>query len=131
MGMTYTTDAEAYGALAKVKATQAELIAFVRQLSVDVGLPRGTESVLYTGKIGDTNAYQFVNDMPDMVRKLDNRALAVRVLNSNAFIQKVAQAFGESIDPRDFYKLAVSSPKCNELMMIEIKIKELRHGFEE
>ncbi len=37
--MTYTTDAEAYGALAKVKATQADIIAFVRQLSVDVGLP--------------------------------------------------------------------------------------------
>lgn len=35
MGMTFTTDIEAFDALSKVKATQADIIAFVRQLSVD------------------------------------------------------------------------------------------------
>ena len=88
--MTYTTDVEAYEALAKVKATKADILAFVRQLSVDVGLPSGTETVLYTGKIGDTDAYKFVNDMPDTVRKLDDRALATRVLKSDEFIKKPA-----------------------------------------
>ena len=108
--MTYTTDVEAYEALAKVKATKADILAFVRQLSVDVGLPSGTETVLYTGKIGDTDAYKFVNDMPDTVRKLDDRALATRVLKSDEFIKKVAQAFGEIPNAQVFKDLPDTNP---------------------
>lgn len=43
--MTLTTDIEAFDELSKVKATQADFLPFVRQLSVDVGLPSNTETV--------------------------------------------------------------------------------------
>ena len=103
--MTFTTDIEAYEALSKVKATQADILAFVRQLSVDVGLPNNAETVLYTGKIGNTDAYNFVNNMPVTVRKLDDRALATRILKSNAFKAKVAEAFGVTPSAIEFNKL--------------------------
>lgn len=53
--MTFTTDFEAYEELSKINTTKDEIIAFVRQLSVDVGLSNDAETVLYTGKTGDAN----------------------------------------------------------------------------
>jgi hypothetical protein len=66
--MTFASSQEAYVALSSVKATQADLIAFVRQLSVDAP---GSLTVLYSGFIGGTveipgsgtPAWQILKDM--------------------------------------------------------------------
>lgn len=88
--MTFATANDAIAALSSVNATQADIIAFVRQLSVDAP---GSTTVLYSGDINGTPAWQIVKDMGNDVRRID-KTMAAEVLNSDDFKAKVAQAFG-------------------------------------
>jgi hypothetical protein len=88
--MSFANVQEAVAALSGVNATQADLITFVRQLSVDVP---GSTTVLYSGDINGTPAWQIVDELPTDVRHI-GKTMAAEVLNSDAFKAKVAQAFG-------------------------------------
>ena len=103
--MTFATAQEAISALANVGSTQAEIIAFVEQLSVDAS---GSTTVLYSGDISGTAAWRIVEDMGGDVRHIGKTMMA-EVLNSNEFTAKVAQTFGyQSI--QDFLDAPNDSP---------------------
>ena len=87
--MTYTTANEAIAALSSVKATQADIIAFVKQLSVEAS---GSTTVLYSGTINGTPAWQIVNNLPADVRHI-GKTMVGEVFDSDAFKIKVAEAF--------------------------------------
>lgn len=53
--MTYASYDDAIHALSNVGATQAEIIAFIRQLSVEAS---GSTTVLYSGDISGTPAWK-------------------------------------------------------------------------
>ncbi len=65
--MTFSTFQDAIAERSKVNATQADLIAYVRQLSVDA---EGSKTVLYSGYINGVEAYKIVNDLPTDVRHI-------------------------------------------------------------
>ncbi|NUP87083.1 MAG: hypothetical protein HUU30_15205, partial [Burkholderiaceae bacterium] len=88
--MTYTSVSEALTALSGVAASEADIIAFVRQLPVSAS---GTTTLLYSGVIDGTPAWKIVEDMSDDIRRID-KTVAYTVLNSEEFITKVAQAYG-------------------------------------
>jgi hypothetical protein len=76
--MSFTSTQEAIAALSGINATQDDIIAFVRQLSVDAP---GSTTVLYSGDINGTPAWEIVKVMGDDIRRIDN-TMAADVLNS-------------------------------------------------
>ncbi|MDD3610198.1 MAG: hypothetical protein PHI49_10660, partial [Halothiobacillaceae bacterium] len=94
--MSYANAQEAISALSGTNATQADIIAFVRQLSVEAS---GTTTVLYSGDINGTPSWQIVDELPADVRHI-GKTMAKTVLDSDEFKAKVAQAFG--LTPLEF-----------------------------
>ena len=88
--MTFANADEAIRAISNVGATQDEIIAFVRQLSVEAS---GSTTVLYSGQVSGANAWEIVESMGNDVRHV-GKTMAAEVLDSDAFKAKVAQAFG-------------------------------------
>jgi hypothetical protein len=91
--MSFANADAAIAALSNVNATQADIIAFVRQLSVDAP---GSTTVLYSGDISGTPAWKIVEEsMGNEVRHI-GKTMAKQVLDSEDFLKKVATAFGET-----------------------------------
>ena len=67
--MTYSTYQDAIDALTNVGATQTEIINFVRQLSVEA---QGSTTVLYSGDLSGTPAWEVVSQMGDDVRHISS-----------------------------------------------------------
>lgn len=88
--MSYANVNDAIQAISSIDATQADIISFVRQLSVEVS---GSTTVLYAGSIENTPAWQIVESMGGDVRHI-GRTMVAEVLNSDEFKAKVAQSFG-------------------------------------
>jgi len=104
--MSFANLNEAIQSISSVGSTQAEIVAFVRQLSVEAP---GSTTVLYAGRVENNQAWQIVESMGSDVRHI-GKTMAAQVLNSDEFKAKVAQAFGLPADVDAFDALADDHP---------------------
>lgn len=102
--MTYNTMDQVSGALSALTSTgdqlKADLLNLISQVSVHA---EGSVTVLYSGKVEGTNAWEIVNQMIAEGRDVRaiQKTLAAQVLNHDDFRAKVAVAFGLDVEMLD------------------------------